>query len=287
MSDLTDTAQTTTGDAAAAASPGNGRLVLALIAGIPLTVILAASWMWYFVVNGELDIVGALGTANRGELVQPPRQALDAGWTSPDGTAFALAPAARWTLVIPQADSRCAAGCEARLYRTRQIHQALGKELGRVQRLLVTDGDPRDLQLAVAQLSDERPLPDSFAAYLETRSARHVRVVQRRGGVRRPVSGARGSAGQLVPHGPGRLGHDALRSFCLLQGRHRRSQVPAEELQWLTPRPSTPKRSALASWRDYRELTKPGVVALMILTSVIGMCMAVPGLGAPGCTGAR
>jgi hypothetical protein len=37
MSDLTDTAQTTTGDAAAAASPGNGRLVLALIAGIPVT----------------------------------------------------------------------------------------------------------------------------------------------------------------------------------------------------------------------------------------------------------
>ena len=32
-----------------------------------------------------------------------------------------------------------------------------------------------------------------------------------------------------------------------------------------------------ATWRDYLELTKPGVVALMILTSVIGMCMAVPG----------
>lgn len=32
-----------------------------------------------------------------------------------------------------------------------------------------------------------------------------------------------------------------------------------------------------ATWRDYRELTKPGVVALMILTSVIGMFMAVPG----------
>jgi protoheme IX farnesyltransferase len=36
-------------------------------------------------------------------------------------------------------------------------------------------------------------------------------------------------------------------------------------------------RSAGASWRDYKELTKPGVVALMILTSLIGMCMAVPG----------
>lgn len=31
-----------------------------------------------------------------------------------------------------------------------------------------------------------------------------------------------------------------------------------------------------ASWRDYLELTKPWVVALMILTSVIGMLLAVP-----------
>ena len=32
------------------------------------------------------------------------------------------------------------------------------------------------------------------------------------------------------------------------------------------------------SWRDYYELCKPGVVALMILTSVIGMFLAVPGM---------
>ena len=32
-----------------------------------------------------------------------------------------------------------------------------------------------------------------------------------------------------------------------------------------------------ANWRDYLELTKPRVVALMILTALIGMCMAVPG----------
>jgi protoheme IX farnesyltransferase len=36
--------------------------------------------------------------------------------------------------------------------------------------------------------------------------------------------------------------------------------------------------SAQASWRDYKELTKPNVVALMILTSIIGMFMAVPGM---------
>lgn len=33
-----------------------------------------------------------------------------------------------------------------------------------------------------------------------------------------------------------------------------------------------------ASWRDYLELTKPNVVALMILTTVIGMFLAVPGM---------
>ncbi len=36
--------------------------------------------------------------------------------------------------------------------------------------------------------------------------------------------------------------------------------------------------NAQATWRDYIELTKPKVVLLMILTSVIGMFMAVPGM---------
>lgn len=36
--------------------------------------------------------------------------------------------------------------------------------------------------------------------------------------------------------------------------------------------------STAVAWRDYLELTKPRVVALMILTSVIGMLLAVPGM---------
>lgn len=35
---------------------------------------------------------------------------------------------------------------------------------------------------------------------------------------------------------------------------------------------------AKSSWRDYLELTKPNVVALMILTALIGMFLAVPGM---------
>ncbi len=36
--------------------------------------------------------------------------------------------------------------------------------------------------------------------------------------------------------------------------------------------------SVSATFSDYLELTKPRVVALMILTSVIGMMLAVPGM---------
>jgi len=38
------------------------------------------------------------------------------------------------------------------------------------------------------------------------------------------------------------------------------------------------EQTEAASWRDYKELTKPNVVLLMILTSAIGMFMAVPGM---------
>jgi heme o synthase len=41
---------------------------------------------------------------------------------------------------------------------------------------------------------------------------------------------------------------------------------------------STVSNTAAAHWRDYYELTKPKVVALMILCSAIGMFMAVPGM---------
>ena len=38
------------------------------------------------------------------------------------------------------------------------------------------------------------------------------------------------------------------------------------------------QQTSTATWRDYKELTKPNVVLLMILTSAIGMFMAVPGM---------
>jgi hypothetical protein len=145
----------------------NNRLVLLMIAGIPLTMILAATWLWFFVVRGDLDLVGALGTANRGQLVQPPRQLDDYPLQNPGGVSFAYADEARrWTFVIPLPRS-CGGECEQMLYVTRQIHLAMGKEYNRIRRIGVTEVEPDNVALAVAQLADGRPAPATFRQLLD------------------------------------------------------------------------------------------------------------------------
>lgn len=147
----------------------NNRVVLLTIAGIPLTMILAATWLWYFVIQGDLDLVGALGTSNSGTLVQPPRQVDDFELREDTGARFKNSDfEPKWTLVIPAASDKCAASCENALYITRQIHIAIGKEFNRIRRLYLSEYSPGDITLQVAQLSDERPAPASFLDLLET-----------------------------------------------------------------------------------------------------------------------
>ena len=149
------------------AQQNNNRMVLLLVAGIPVTMILGATWLWYFVVRGDLDLIGVLGTANRGELIQPPRQLDERGLADQDGIAIAysdLEP--KWTLLVPGAGGVCDAVCENKLYITRQIHVALGKEFNRIRRIYVSDTPVADIDLTVGELSDKHPVPASFAAYL-------------------------------------------------------------------------------------------------------------------------
>jgi hypothetical protein len=145
----------------------NGRMVLLLIGGIPVTVILAATWLWYFVARGDVDLVGALGTANRGALVQPPRRLDEQEMRDSSGTPLKYADLEpRWTMVVPVTGGRCDATCEKLLYETRQIHVAIGKDFNRLRRLYVSDTGAANTALVVPQLSDGRPVPDNFAAYL-------------------------------------------------------------------------------------------------------------------------
>lgn len=145
----------------------NGRLILLLIAGIPVTMILASSWLWYFVVKGDLDVVGALGTANQGTLIQPPRDlaAVDASDSLGATLAFS-ADNPKWTLLVPQPGIDCDRGCESRLYLTRQIHIAMGKEMNRIRRAFIGDAAAPEIDLSVPVLSDDRPVPEDFGDYL-------------------------------------------------------------------------------------------------------------------------
>ncbi len=155
------------------ATVNRNRLVLLTIAGIPVTMILAATWLWYFVVNGDLDLVGSLGTANNGRLLEPPRPVAELGLVDQAGEAYALAARAvargepKWTLLVP-APGACDAACEHRLYLTRQIHVAMGKEFKRLQRAWVGDRRVAETPFPVDTLSDGAEAPATFARYLET-----------------------------------------------------------------------------------------------------------------------
>jgi hypothetical protein len=146
-----------------------GRMMLLLIGGIPLTMILISTWLWYFVVRGDLDLLGVLGTANRGTLVQPPRQIDDHDLQEVLGQGVLYADLSpRWTMVIPGADERCDELCERSLYVTRQIHVAMGKDFNRLRRLYISENSAESTQLTVRMLSDGRQAPatGSFAEYL-------------------------------------------------------------------------------------------------------------------------
>lgn len=145
----------------------SNRMVLLLIAGIPVTMILAATWLWYFVAQGNIDLVGVLGTANQGTLVQPPRQIADVETRYQDGSKFQYSDAGpKWTLVIPSSGATCDVACEQLLYVTRQIHVAMGKSFGRIGRMYLSEATIATTTLSVTKLTDGSSLAPSFAELL-------------------------------------------------------------------------------------------------------------------------
>jgi hypothetical protein len=157
----------------------NNRMVLLLIAGIPATMILAATWLWFYVANGQVDLVGALGTANSGELVQPPRQVDDIKLLDDLNSPYSYRDfEPRWTFAVPLAGDSCARQCEHNLYITRQIHVALGKDFNRIRRVHFGETALADIKLTVQTLSDDGPAPADFATLLgnEHRGTKFLRL---------------------------------------------------------------------------------------------------------------
>ena len=117
-----------------------GRAILLLIAGLPVTMILAATWLWYFVERGDIDIVGALGTANSGEILSNPVNIRNRLFTDSDGSETSLdALEPKWTFIVVNSGETCDATCSELLYLTRQIRIAIGRDFHRIQRVMVVD----------------------------------------------------------------------------------------------------------------------------------------------------
>ncbi len=76
-------------------------------------------------------------TTNKGELVQPPRQLDDIRVRTATGEAWRYQQGAHdWSLLVVNSGA-CAEACRERLYLTRQIRVALGRDADRVSRLFI------------------------------------------------------------------------------------------------------------------------------------------------------
>ena len=116
----------------------SARRILILIVGIPLTMMLAATALWWGVQQGYVDILRSVGTANHGELINPPRSMANVVFQH-EGVANTLWEdlPTKWRLLIVQRGDVCADICQQQLYQTRQIHLALGKDFNRVGRIVL------------------------------------------------------------------------------------------------------------------------------------------------------
>ena len=142
------------------------RLVLILIAGIPLSMVLGATALWWAVEQGHVDVLGSVGTANHGELIDPPRSVSDVVFQH-EGVAETLWQdlPVKWRLLVVQHGEVCDAICQQQLYQTRQIHLALGKNFNRVGRVVLSNTAPKAVTVIpeAAQGSSTASLSDWLA----------------------------------------------------------------------------------------------------------------------------
>ena len=142
------------------------RRVLLLIAGIPVGMMLAATALWWAVQQGYVDILGSVGTANHGELVDPPRSLSDVVFQH-EGVAETLWAdlPTKWYLVVVQRGDLCDETCQQQLYQTRQIHLALGKDFNRVGRVLL--GDVAAASVLISPVTAHNDEPQRLLPWLE------------------------------------------------------------------------------------------------------------------------
>ena len=85
------------------------------------------------------NVVEPTGTGNFGELLLPPAAVPQHRFDRPEGGGFAFSElAGKWVLVASDSGN-CEQACRAKLETLRQVRLALGRNAGRVERVLVVD----------------------------------------------------------------------------------------------------------------------------------------------------
>lgn len=129
-------------------SLGNrGQLKLWAIILVAATPVILASVMYF----GKFGI--PQGSTNKGTLVLPPISSEQADVKRPDDAtdAFTQIDGKQKWLMLIVGDGTCDKRCIEGLYLTRQVNIALGKEAGRVTRLLLTDEPNPELVSALQE----------------------------------------------------------------------------------------------------------------------------------------
>ena len=137
-------------------------VLIALIFAVPMTI----AWL----LTGPLHWQ-PVHTVNYGELIQPPRPLAHFALRTPAGQALGQDYLrGKWTLVYI-GGPECDAPCRKALYDTRQVRVAQGKNMGRVQRLMVLTAPATPRQLDALRrnqldLTLARPAPGRREALL-------------------------------------------------------------------------------------------------------------------------
>ena len=92
-----------------------------------------ASYLTYYVFQPA-------GRTNYGELIDPQRPVGDLGGRTPEGQILRIADlGGRWLMVVTS-PGNCDAACAHRLYVSRQVRTTTGKDMDRVERVLLATG---------------------------------------------------------------------------------------------------------------------------------------------------
>jgi cytochrome oxidase Cu insertion factor (SCO1/SenC/PrrC family) len=149
-----------------------GRLTLALIAMAFIVPLLAAAWMQRIAFQD-----GIWGSTNHGELIQPPLALVDFLLPGYEGSVFMLANLKeQWTLLyVAPSVTECAEACRKAVYHMRQIRLALGRDMSRVQRVLLAAPESPWLEELAAEYEGmhivlDIGLPNSLLQQLAQRS---------------------------------------------------------------------------------------------------------------------